>query len=137
MRSTSGQFNGEINVDTGVAVVNPGPAAATVRLTLRNAAGAIVAAGEGSLQAGQHIARLSGDLNFIAPNFHVPADFASKSRFGSLDVESDQPISVTALRATFNQRGDVLFTSTGVTDLNAAAGIRSGVLSAPRRWRRL
>ena len=121
VRSTSGQFSGEINVDTGVAVVNPGPSAATVRLTLRNAAGAIVAAGEGSLQAGQHVARLSGELNFIAPNFQFPADFASKSRFGSLDVESDQPISVTALRATFNQRGDVLFTSTGVTDLNAPA----------------
>ncbi len=120
VRSSSKQFDGAIAVDTGVAVANPGPAAATVHLTLRNAAGAIVASGDGSLKAGQHVARLSADLNFLAPNFHVPADFASKSGFGSLDVESDQPISVTALRATFNERGDVLFTSTGVSDLNAA-----------------
>jgi YD repeat-containing protein len=113
---------GGITIDTGVAMVNPGGAPARVRCTLRDTAGAVVGSGVGTLAPGRHAARLIGELNTVVPDFRLPADFATSTRFGSLDLESDQPLSVTALRLTINQRNELLFTSTPVADLATPPG---------------
>jgi photosystem II stability/assembly factor-like uncharacterized protein len=43
--------------------------------------------------------------------------YAGSDGFGSLEITSDQPVSILALRLTINQRGDLLLTSTPVVDL--------------------
>jgi hypothetical protein len=63
---------------------------------------------------------LVSDLRSFAPDFDLPANFATETQFGSLELESDQPISMMALRLTFNQRSELLFTSTPVADLTVA-----------------
>jgi len=121
VRSLSGQFEGEVTVDTGIAVVNPGRLTAQVRYTLRDSGGLQLTSGQGAIEPGRHFAQLIGDLSTVARGFSLPADFATAVRFGSLSVESDQPLSVTALRLTINQRNELLFTSTPVVDLETAA----------------
>jgi len=108
---------GLLDVYTGLALVNRGPAAAHVTYTLRDRTGTVVAAGHGSLGAGAHFARFIDQLQEVAPDFHVPGDFPTAILFGSLAVSSDQPVSVLALRLTVNQRHETLLTSTPVTDL--------------------
>ncbi len=108
---------GLIDVDTGLALVNSNSSAAGVTYTLRNAAGAVIAVGHGSLAAGTHYARFVNQLNDEAPDFKLPSDFPTVVQFGSLDITSDQPLSVLALRLTVNQRSDILLTTTPTTDL--------------------
>jgi YD repeat-containing protein len=114
----AGQFSGQVRIDTGIGMVNPNDAPARITLTLRNPAGQTVANGSGTLGAGAHVAYLVGDFKSLAPDFNLPADFPTATRFGSMDVESDQPVSVMALRLLVNQRGDLLFSSTPVADLS-------------------
>jgi hypothetical protein len=47
----------------------------------------------------------------------IPATLATETRYGTLELGSDQPLSVAALRLTTNQRGEMLMTSTPVADL--------------------
>jgi hypothetical protein len=61
------------------------------------------------------------ELQAIASDFRLPADFPTAIRFASLDIESDQPLSVMALRVTINQRNELLFSTTPVVDLNVPA----------------
>ena len=61
-----------------------------------------------------------GDVSRSSTRTSVPASFAANGGIGSLDVASDVPVSVMALRATINQRGEILFTSTPVADLTRA-----------------
>ncbi|MBK9167350.1 MAG: hypothetical protein IPM24_07770, partial [Bryobacterales bacterium] len=121
VRAAAGQYSGTVDVNTGIAFVNPGEEPASFSLTLRNNAGSTVARGSGVMQPGRHTARLVSDFNQIAPDFALPADFPVSSGFGTLDIESDQPLSVLALRLTVNQRGELLFSSTQVLDLRAPA----------------
>jgi subtilisin family serine protease len=113
-RTTSG--TGAVDIDTGLALVNRGPAEAHITYDLRDPAGTRLASGQGTLATGAHIARFIRQLNEVAPGFVFPSDFGVATRFGSLDIGSDQPISVTALRLTVNQRGDLLLTSTPVVN---------------------
>lgn len=120
------QYQGAVDVTTGIGITNPGGQAADLNLTLRDAQGFVVTTARGALGARNHAALLLNDLAAIAPGFQVPASFAAEGGIGSLDIESDVPVSVMALRATTNQRNEILFTSTPVADLTlpAAAGQR-------------
>jgi hypothetical protein len=109
---------GTIDINTGIAVANTGAVTANVTYTLRDVDGAILATGNGSVDAGEHFACFIDQLHeTAAPNFVLPADFRSAVQFGSLEISSDQPISVLALRGTNNQRNDFLMTTTPIADL--------------------
>jgi hypothetical protein len=85
---------------------------------LYNRNNVLLAAGSGTIPAGAHIARFIDQLKEAAPGFSLPSDFQTATQFASLDVTSDQPLSVLALRMTTNQNGEGLFTTTPVADLN-------------------
>lgn len=127
--ASAGQFEGEVNINTGFGIANPGQAAANLQFTLRGPSGQVVATGRGILRAGGHTATLISDLRNFAPDFNLPANFATAVQFGSLDVQSDRPVSLMALRLTINQRGELLFTSTPIADLTKPTD--SGIVHFP------
>jgi photosystem II stability/assembly factor-like uncharacterized protein len=109
---------GAIDINTGIAVVNPGTTAANVTYTLRNAFGGALAIGHGTMGAGKHYGCFINQLKeTAAPDFNLPADFQTAIQFGTLDVASDQPLSVLSLRGTTNQIKQFLITTTPVADL--------------------
>ena len=110
-------FTGRLTINTGFAIVNRGGRSANLTFTLRDLEGRTVAGGGGMLTAGAHFAGVISDLRSLAPDFSLPPEFPATTRFGSLAIESDQMVSVMALRSTINQRGEVLFTTTPVADL--------------------
>ncbi len=112
---------GTVFINTGIAVVNYGSQEANITYTLRNMAGAELTVGNGTLAAGNHFAWFIDNLDEVAPNFLIPMDFPETMKYGSLEITSDQPLSVLALRGTLNQRGDFLMTTTPVADLTQAA----------------
>src|SRR3989449_831373 len=118
--------NGTVDIRTGFAVVNGNSTAANLNLKLRDSNGSTLAGGNLQLAAGAHIAKF---LDQLAPNFVLPSGFANNG-LGSLEITSDWPVSVLALRLTVNQRGDLLLTSTPIGDLAKPAP--SGVLSFPQ-----
>jgi sugar lactone lactonase YvrE len=108
---------GTVNIDTGIAVVNYGSASANLTYTLRNVAGTTLSTGHGILAAGAHFATFIDLLNAVAPDFVLPLNFQTATQFASLEISSDQLISVLALRMTTNQRNEALFTTTPTADL--------------------
>ncbi len=113
---------GLLNIYTGIALTNPSSSNANVTYTLRNVSGTVVAVGHGSLAAGAHFARFVNQLTDEAPDFRLPVDFPTNAQFGSLDIASDQPVSVLALRLTVNQRNEALLTTTPTADLTQLLG---------------
>ena len=114
----SDQFNtGTINIDTGMALVNRGNAMANITFTLQDSTGSSPIVGHAGLAQGDHAALFIDQLNSLAPDFVLPSSFAAVTKFGSLDIKSDQPLSILALRLTTNQRGETLLTSTPIADL--------------------
>jgi hypothetical protein len=111
---------GTLNVSTGLAIANTRSSTANVIYTLRDSSGQTVSIGHGTLAAGAHRSVFIDQLSVIAPDFSLPATFSTSTLFGSLQIDSDQAISVLALRLTTNQRGDTLLTSTPVADLTKA-----------------
>jgi hypothetical protein len=109
--------SGAVNTNTGIAVVNPGKTTASITYTLRSAAGSVIATGHGSVAAGAHFAKFIDQLRDVAPDFVVPPDFQTVSKYGSLDITANPALSVEALRLTLNQRGDSLLTTTPKADL--------------------
>lgn len=83
-----------VNVNTGIALVNGGSAAANAPYTLRDRAGEILAEGHGTIAAGAHVAKLINELKDLAPDIEFPANFQTDIQFGSLDIDSDQPLSL-------------------------------------------
>jgi hypothetical protein len=128
--SSGGFERGNIDINTGIAVVNPGVTSASVTYSLRSTNGSVLAVGHGSVPAGAHFARFIDEMNVIAPDFNLPADFPTTTGFGTLELSSDQPLSVLALRMIINQRGEALFTTTPIADLTQSPG--SGVLYFPQ-----
>jgi hypothetical protein len=110
---------GLIDVNTGIAVVNPGTATAHVIYTLRGMNGNSLASGTGTIAGGAHFARFINALVDEAPDFQLPSDFATNTdlQFGSLQITSDQPIAVLALRGIFSQADEFLMTTTPLADL--------------------
>jgi enterochelin esterase-like enzyme len=110
-----GRLNsGTVSINTGIGVVNYGLSTASISYRLSNSNGSPVAVGQGTLAAGHHFAKFINQLNEVASGFSLPAD----AHLVSLDIISDQPLSVTALRMTTNQKGEQLFTTTPVADMN-------------------
>ncbi|MFI5175141.1 MAG: BACON domain-containing protein, partial [Terriglobia bacterium] len=107
---------GTISVNTGIGIVNKGSNAAHLIFTLRDESGAVAAVGHGTLPTGNHRAVFIDQLSQLAPDFTMPAGFASTTGAGTLQIQSDQPVSVVALRLTTNQRGETLMTSVPVAD---------------------
>ncbi len=110
---------GAIDINTGIAVVNRGSASANLTFTLRDMAGTTRSTGHGTLAAGAHFAKFIDQLKAVAQDFVLPADFQTSTQFASLEISSDQLISVLALRMTTNQRNEALFTTTPTADLAA------------------
>jgi photosystem II stability/assembly factor-like uncharacterized protein len=108
---------GKIDVNTGIAVVNYGSETANVAYTLLDINGASITSGTGTIPAGNHFAKFIHQFNEIADGFSLPADFQNNIGFASLDIASDQPLSIVALRMTTNQRNDILYTTTPVADM--------------------
>jgi hypothetical protein len=104
-----------IGVSTGIAVANRASGTANLTFQLRDVSGnPIGSIGHGTLAAGAHAARFVSEISRIAPDFVLPTNFTG---FGSLDINSDQLISVVALRLTTNQRNETLLTTTPIADL--------------------
>ena len=108
---------GTVDIDTGIAIVNYGSATANITYTLRNVKGTRIAGGRETLAAGAHFAKFIDQLKDVASGFNLPSDFPTGTGFGSLEILSDQPLSVVALRETINQRHDPLVTTTPIADL--------------------
>lgn len=117
VHARSNEYLGTIEINTGLAVVNTGSATANISFTLRNTAGQVVSSGNGLLESGAHFAKFIDQLRDVAPDFVLPSNFATAVQFGTLDLSSDQPLSVLALRLTTNQRGEALLTTTPASDL--------------------
>ncbi len=110
---------GTVSVNTGIAVVNYANATANVTYTLRDLNGAKVpgASGQGTIAAGAHFATFIDHIKDVASGFSLPSNFQTAVQFATLDITSDQPLSILALRQTTNQRNDTLYTTTPVADL--------------------
>ncbi len=108
---------GRVDISTGIAVVNRGSATADVTYLLRDVSGATLSSGHGTIGAGTHFAKFIDQLKDVAFDFRLPLDYQSAIQFGSLDITSDQPLSIVALRMATNQRNEVLFTTTPTADL--------------------
>jgi hypothetical protein len=113
--------DGFFDVNTGIALVNMSSGTANVTFNLRNAAGSTIGIGHARLGPSTHVAKFVSQLTELAPDFRLPADFPSAIQFGSLEIASDQNLSVIALRLTVNQRGETLMTTTPVSNLDATA----------------
>jgi len=113
---------GKININTGIAVVNPGSVTANVNYTLRNLMGSTIASGVGTIDAGAHFAKFINQMKDVAADFDLPSDFQAATQFASLEISSDQPLSIIALRMTTNQRDETLFTTTPIADLTKSLG---------------
>jgi hypothetical protein len=99
----------DVTRNTGIALVNPNGAAATINLNLVDNLSGQVRSNTLSLPANGHAARLLTDL---FPD--VPTD----SFEGTLTLSSNVPVASVALRVIANQRGDVLLSTLSVVDLN-------------------
>jgi len=115
--STLAGSDTKVDIDTGFAAVNRGNGPASVSFTLRDPEGQIISRGTGSLDKDAHLAAYFNQLPEIAPGFSIDPSFPGSTHFGTLELSSDQPISLLALRLTTNQRGEMLMTSTPVADL--------------------
>jgi sugar lactone lactonase YvrE len=112
--------SGMIDINTGLSMVNQGAGTANVIYTLRSLDGNVLTVGTGTISKGNHIACFIDQLQEAASDFSMPMNFQSNTQYGTLEISSDQPLSVVALRMTTNQRGDILYTTTPVADMNQA-----------------
>ncbi len=106
----------KVDIDTGFAAVNRGNGPASISFILRDPEGQVISRGTGSLDKDAHLAAYFNQLPDIAPGFSIDSSFPSSIHFGTLELLSDQPLSLLALRLTTNQRGEMLMTSTPVAD---------------------
>ena len=105
---------GTVNIATGFAIGNRGAGPAILHLTLLDRDGVRLSKGIIRLEQDEHIAKY---LFQLEPDFVLPPGFAEDG-LGTLDIASDQPVSVLALRLTNNQRGDCLMTAMPTADLS-------------------
>ena len=84
---------------------------------MRNGSGTILTAGHAVLAQSAQAALFIDELSRIAPDFALPPDFATAIGYASLDIRSDQSISVLALRLTVTERNETILTTTPVADL--------------------
>src|SRR5262249_16973269 len=92
------------SVQSGIALANPSPSAANVRIDLINLSGVSITATTLTIPAGAQVAKFLTEL----PGFQtlsLPID-------GLLRITSTSPIAVVGLRGRVNERGDFLITTT-------------------------
>jgi hypothetical protein len=118
-RSGVASGTGTVEVNTGIAAVNTGSSSALVNLALRDLGGSSTPMASGSFQlaAGAHIARF---INQFGSSLVLPSNFPASIGFATLEITSDQALSIMALRMTTNQRNESLYTSTPIADLSNA-----------------
>src|SRR5262249_32057438 len=109
---------GTMDAHTGLAIASRSALTASLTYTLRDRNGQIIATGHGTLPPNAHRARFLHELPDLAPDFNLPANFSTVIQYGSLEISSNQPVSVLALRLIVNQRAEALITSTLVADLS-------------------
>jgi hypothetical protein len=119
-----------MEINTGVAVANPGSHPSIVAFIFRDLSGSVIASGSMSLESGSQIACFLDQLEDFAPEFKLPDDISKTTFYGTMEVSGSEPISVLALRLQVNERGETLLSSTPVADLSAATNNR--VTSIPR-----
>lgn len=117
---------GLVDINTGLAIVNNGSSIANVTYMLRDASGALLAIGHGTLNAGTHVSCFIDQLKENGVHdFNLPPDFQTAMQFGSLEIASTQPLFIMALRGTMNQRNEFLMTTTPIADLTQPIGSNS------------
>jgi hypothetical protein len=94
--------------NTGIALVNPGPTTANLSLKLTGADGTLI---NSTLTLKPH-AHLAQFITDIFPG-KVPVSFR-----GVLDITSPVPVAILTLRMTVNQRGETIYSTLPVADLN-------------------
>ncbi len=93
---------------TGIAVANPNAVEVRVEFYFTDPIGQASGAGAIAIPANGQISRFVDEAPFAAaPNFT-----------GSLTLNSDQPVGITALRGRLNERGEFLITTLPVADLS-------------------
>lgn len=97
--------------DIGLAIANPGTTAAAISYTFTNTSGVDVGGGTFTLAAGAQSASYLDQSNW-----NVPLNFQ-----GAFSFSSNTPVSVVALQQYINARGDGLFTTLPVLDLDSGA----------------
>jgi photosystem II stability/assembly factor-like uncharacterized protein len=112
--------SGKIDINTGIAVVNYSDQTAIVTYILHAINGPPITIGSGTIAAKTHIGKFINQLNEVASGFQLPANFQTAIQFASLEIVSNLPLSLIALRMTTNQRNEVLYTTTPIADLTAA-----------------
>ena len=115
--------NTKVEIYTGFAVVNRGEGPAEVSFILHDPGGQVISRGSRSLDKDAHLAAYFHQLPDIVPGFSIDPSFPGSLHFGTLELSSDQPLSVLALRLTTNQRGEMLMTSTPIADLARPSGV--------------
>jgi hypothetical protein len=115
-RPGDGTSDSAISINTGFAIANTGTVVANLTFRLRGAPGMdATPIAHGTLAPGAHTARFIDQLQQIAPDFAMPTGF---NGFGTLEIASDQPVSIVALRMTINQRAEALLTTVPAADLS-------------------
>jgi hypothetical protein len=99
---------------TGVAIVNPNSSDAAVTLTLSSLDGSFTASNTITVQANHHLAAFIDESALMGASAAlIPANFQ-----GVLTLSSTLPIAPVTLRLTTNQRGEDLYSTLPVVDLN-------------------
>ncbi len=116
---TTGRLYAEVNgnINTGLAIANPGNQPATIAFTYTDASGNTAGSGTTALAAGAHISRFLNE-----PELKT---FAGTVFEGTFSFTSTVPVSAMAIRSLINERGDFLMSTLPVIDTSAyvAAGV--------------
>jgi hypothetical protein len=108
--------SGTVDVNTGIAAVNTGTRTANISLALWDLDGSTpIASGAFQLAANARIVKF---IHEFGTELELPDDFASSIGFAILEVTSDQPLSIMAMRMTLNQDNEALYTSTPIADMS-------------------
>jgi hypothetical protein len=93
------------NVNTGIAIANPGPNTAVVSFGFQDPVirfrGPLVGTGTFTIPPNSHIARFLNE-----PPFNFPGPY-----FGRMNVQSSAPVAITNLRGLINERSEFLMTN--------------------------
>jgi alpha-tubulin suppressor-like RCC1 family protein len=106
--------NSPLTRNTGVAIVDPNSSPTTVQLSLTSLDGVFTASNTIIIQANNHLAGFIDQSTIMGTAAaSIPANFQ-----GILTLSSNVSIAPVTLRLTSNQRGEDLYSTLPVTDLN-------------------
>src|SRR5262249_2613139 len=79
----------QIDTYTGVAVANRSASSASLTYTVRDRNGQTLATGHGTLPPNAHRAKFVHQLQDLASDFNLPANFPTAIQYGSLEITSN------------------------------------------------